>query len=55
MSRNEDTVRRIEDLLVSDRASTMLVCIHGAGEQAYMVKYAAVISGKQWSLREPGI
>lgn len=29
MSRNEDTVRRIEDLLVSDRASTMLVCIHG--------------------------
>lgn len=29
MSRNEDAVRRIEDLLVSDRASTMLVCIQG--------------------------
>lgn len=29
MSRNEDAVRQIEDLLVSDRASTMLICIHG--------------------------
>lgn len=52
---DEEAMKRIEELVVSDRSSTMLVCVQGTEEGSCAGKFTAATLRTPYGLGEWGI